>query len=72
MTPLSIEVQLLSRDVADGCTMSGYCNGAPRIVMPRPGGPIPLTKGQVSDAAARKFGISRMATAILRDREANV
>jgi len=63
---LSIEAERLFRDQEDGCTTSGYRNGAPRIVMPPLGGPIPRTGGMVSDAAAREVTVFRMATNIQR------
>jgi hypothetical protein len=68
MISMSIEARLLLMDQDDGCTMTGYRNGAPRFVMPRPGGPIPRTKGQVSDAAAREVTVFRMADLIRRQR----
>lgn len=52
---LSLAAQRLRLDRQDGCIVSAYNNGADRFVMPRPGGPIPRTRGQVSDAAAQEL-----------------
>ena len=41
-------------------------NGAPRIVMPPPGGPIPRTGGMVSDDTAREVNVFRMVATIQR------
>ena len=63
---MSAEAQLLYADWADSCIISGYRGGAPRIVMPRPDGPVPRTKGQVSDRAARELVVLRISESILR------
>jgi hypothetical protein len=68
MTATSIEAQNLLMDLKNGCMMTGYRNGAPRIVMPPLGGRVPHTNGQVSDAAVRQVNISRIAALILRQR----
>jgi len=65
---LRIEAHRLLLDQEDGCITSDYRNGAPRIVMPRPGGPIPRTRGMVSDATAREVTLFRMADSIVRQR----
>jgi hypothetical protein len=52
---LTIEAQRLAADVADGCIVSGPRSGAPRMVMPRPGGRIPRTRGRVSERAVQEL-----------------
>jgi hypothetical protein len=42
--------QLLLMDVADGCSIHRNGCDAPCIVMPRPGGQSPRTKGQIADS----------------------
>jgi hypothetical protein len=61
---LSIEAHRLLLDQEDGCITNDYRNGAPRIVMPRPGGPMPRTGGMVSDATALEVAEFRMAASI--------
>jgi hypothetical protein len=52
---LSLEAHNLKLDLANGCFVSGYHNDAPRVVMPRPGDPIPHTGGQVSESAVKEL-----------------
>jgi hypothetical protein len=68
MTSTSIEAQNLLMDLKDGCMMTGYRKGTPRIVMPPLGGRVPHTNGQVSDAAARRVNAYRITALILRQR----
>lgn len=46
---VTIGAQWLLLDVADGCSIHRNGGGAPCIVMPRPGGQTPRTKGQIAD-----------------------
>ena len=52
---LSTGAQLLIYDLANGCIVSRTGRGAPSIVIPRPDGPIPKTKGQISDSVIQKL-----------------
>lgn len=65
---MSQEARHLLLDQEDGCAISPYRNEAPRFVTPRPGGPLPRTRGQVSDAAAQELFIFRVCEKILRYR----
>jgi hypothetical protein len=60
----SVEAQKLELDLDDRCFITGHKNGAPRIVMPVPGGKMPRTRGQVSDAAVRELMVSRITKAL--------
>ena len=42
--------QLLLMDLEDGCSIHRNGGGAPCVVMPRPGGRLPRTKGQIADS----------------------
>jgi hypothetical protein len=46
---------MLICDMADGCTVHRPKGGAPSIVLPPPGGSIPITKGQASDATIEEL-----------------
>src|SRR5260370_18591097 len=62
---LSLEAQNLVRDKADGCFVSAYHNDALRFVISPPGGPIPHTRGQVSEAAVRELTVHGIAMVII-------
>ena len=66
---MSFEALLLHVDLNNGCSMYPSRNGAPCIIMPRPGGPIPLTQGQVSAGAVHEVLIFRIAGKIRQSRQ---
>jgi hypothetical protein len=61
----TIDAQNLDVDLRNGCTISSYTNGAPRMVYPSPGGAIPRTRGQVSEATVHELMISRIVRAFI-------
>jgi hypothetical protein len=52
---VSFGTQILVYDLAIGCMVSRTGHGVPSIVMPRPGGQRPKTRGQVDDAVIEEL-----------------
>jgi hypothetical protein len=52
---VSVGAQILIYDLANGCMVSRTGGGAPCVVMPRPGSPVPKTRGQVNDAVVAEL-----------------
>jgi hypothetical protein len=54
-TYLSSKAERLLLDLADECTVFRHTSGAPAIVMPKPGNPIPQTRGQVENEVVQEL-----------------
>jgi hypothetical protein len=59
-TALSVGAQMLIYDIANGCTVYPGKNGVPAIVMPLPGNPFPITRGQVANSVIEELRNRRL------------